>query len=117
MKQVNTKWQVAATLSYITGLYAFKRIEKFRQGVLIYVITIGLWALAWVGLDQVYGSYEYETYLIVYSLVNVGVIGTGFIMPIFYIHRWSNEWNKRIEKGLEPHKNQKFEIADVGDKT
>lgn len=113
---VNVKWQVAATLSYITGLYAFKRIDRFRSGVLIYVITIGLWGLAWIGLDQVYENYDYDFYLVIYSLVNVGIIGNGFILPIYYIHKWSKEFNKRIDWLNQPHKNQRFEIDDMSEK-
>lgn len=97
-KKVSIFWQCLATLFFPTGLYAFKRINKFRVGLLIYFITIGLTYLAPLGTGHMWYDFNYDLYLVTYAVFTLVAIASLFIFPILYIRKWSNEWNESVDR-------------------
>jgi len=95
-KKVSIGWQVVSTLFLPTGMYAFKRINKLRLGGLIYLITYALWVGPSIGLVLV--SSIIEAY--VYIIIPIIVLVVSFVLPMWYMEKWSKEWNKPTLKEL-----------------
>ena len=82
--RVNVLAQCLATIFIPTGLYAFKRINKFKMGVLVYVVS-GVIAF-FGGMLSVFTS-EY---------VSIGCLIVSFIIPMIFVIKWSNEFNSKV---------------------
>ncbi len=93
MKQVNTGWQVAATLFIPTGLYAFKRIKKLTYGIILYALTFISSVI--IGTVSVVYWHESEE-LLLFGVVLIYTI--PIFIPMFFIRKWSEQWNKSIQQ-------------------
>lgn len=99
-KKVNLGIQSVATLFVPTGLYAFKRIKKLRLGILLYGICYLMYIIATVyPLKQMTDSSSQmnQDTLGMISLLSVGLSIMSFLLPIIFIHKWSKDFNKKIE--------------------
>ena len=89
-------WQTVASLDIPTGLYACKRVNKFRLGCLVYFGTYIITAL---------GSYVATPLLfkgligIVYYSVGVfALAGMAIIIPVLYVRKWTRLYNSSLIK-------------------
>ena len=99
MNKISVPWQTAAALSILTGMIAFRRINKFRRGGLIYIFS---YALVW-------GSISLSLSLDLYNLhwvLSIGLIGlllgalvATFVMPLWYMEKWTREYNQNLISG------------------
>jgi high-affinity Fe2+/Pb2+ permease len=100
--KVSTFWQCALSLFIPTGLWAFGRINKLRKGILIYVITALMALGGYVG--QAFFAYNIENRIneetvrtpLFFILVILGLF--AFLLPVFFMFKWSEDWNEKIEK-------------------
>lgn len=110
MKQVSLAWQVMATIFVPTGLYAFRRINKGKFGIVIYVISIGMPFLFGLfapsqtletcnyfnNIEYCKPSENIFTYTIIILILGI----LSFLMPILFIAKWSREWNEKWNSGI-----------------
>ena len=100
-KQVNIGVQCLATFFVPVGLYAFKRINKLRLGILIYGICYALYLIATVyplkQLTDVNSNVNMDTIGFV-SFLSVGLTILSFLLPIIFIRKWSKEYNVKIKQ-------------------
>src|SRR5689334_15184834 len=95
--KVNLTLQCLATLLFPTGLYAFKRINKLRRGLLVYLIinifTIFLFASAigyWKTNNITGNDLGFQGIIITLILTTFSII-----TPIIFMRKWSIEWNQK----------------------
>lgn len=105
---INVKLQCLATLTLPSSIYAFYRIKKLKWGLLINMINSLLSGMGGsvlivtvMGLsfgDPVITNKHILTYIfgLLYSII---AISASFIIPIFYIRKWTISWNRKL---LEP---------------
>ena len=86
-KRVNRLIQCLATIFLPTGLFAFKRINKLRLGILVYVVSIGIGI---IGI--VFGSLHIK------MILDISTISVSFsyLLPIAVMNKWCKDWNKTI---------------------
>ena len=91
-KKVNPLLQTAATIIVPTGLYAFKRINKLRKGIIIYAISYVV-SIAMPFMLTIIPSMSNSFYLtgIVYGVL------FSFALPMVAIKKWSVDYNKKLE--------------------
>ena len=92
MSPVNVKVQCLATLFIPTGIYAFKRINKIRMGIMIYGLTFA----SWIAQNLLIPFNNSSMGL--YGLVSLLNLGLGIILPMIFIYNWSIEFNKKKKK-------------------
>ena len=81
-KPVNVNWQTLFCILPYIWIFAFYRIEKLRLGI---VIAFG------AGFISVLGSMVFP---FPYGLVvNWAIL---IVIPIYFIRKWSAEWNERV---------------------
>ena len=81
-KPVIIAWQIAFMFFPFVWIYAFYRIEKLRMGIILMIITI----FPFTGIQMLF-PFPYGMIMAI-----VIVIAT----PIYFVIRWSNEWNQKI---------------------
>jgi len=98
-------WQIIATIFLPTGLYAFKRINKLRSGVLIYLGVFGLLVLFGItivfSLIMTNGQTSYNSageLLADLWWVTLGWQLISIITPMVCIAYWSKAWNENLIK-------------------
>ena len=82
-KPVDVNLQTLFCILPYIWIYAFYRIEKLRLGI---VIAIGAFAatIAWgMAFPFPYGL--------------VGNLIISIVVPIYFIRKWSREWNEKLE--------------------
>jgi hypothetical protein len=83
-KPVNVNWQTLFCIIPYVWIWAFYRIEKLRMGI---VIAVGA-GLASVALGM----------LIPFPYGLLGNLVISIVIPIYFIRKWSIEWNDRVSK-------------------
>jgi hypothetical protein len=92
-KKVNMKWQTLSVIVPLTFIFACHEIKKTRKGLLIYFpLEIGLSIIS----GYLAGLFDWPPYsgLAVFIIDYVPYIITG----IYFIRKWSIEWNKKIDE-------------------
>jgi len=101
MKKVNPNLQCLAILFIPTGLLAFKRIGKFKLGILVYLLSF---VIMYVGImAYMFLTWDHKTDIITYGSKSVpwmGLIST--LIPMIFIRHWSIQFNKKIEEEQKP---------------
>ena len=92
MSKVNVKLQCLATLFIPTGIYACKRINKTKMGIMIYGLTFA----SWIAQNLLIPFNNSSMGL--YGLVSLLNLGLGISLPMICIYNWSVEFNKKIRK-------------------
>ena len=95
--RVNILVQCLATLILPTGLYAFKRIDKLKKGILVYGASFGLTILSVIVTGILFVNKDGQTNLVI-ALYSLGLTAMSFFVPIYYMRNWSIEFNKKIGK-------------------
>ena len=83
-KPVNVNWQTLFCILPYIWIFAFYRIEKLRIGIVI-AFGVGFVSVLWSILVP-----------FPYGLLGNLVISIG--VPIYFIRKWSREWNERISQ-------------------
>lgn len=103
-KPVNIGVQCLATLFVPTGLYAFKRIKKLRLGILIYAICYIMYIVATVyplkNMADSSSNINMDTLGLI-SFLSIGLTIMSFLLPIFFIRKWSKEYNQTLTNQLQ----------------
>ena len=81
-KPVSVGWQTAFMIIPYAWIFAFYRIEKFRMGLVLFGVAIGLSIMIQLVLSPPYG--------IIATLV------VTITLPIYFIRKWSREWNAKF---------------------
>lgn len=87
-KKVSVGWQCAAILFWPTGIWAFKRINRFGYGLLLILGFLASSIILNAGLGFLLPWY---IPLPVWYLIQ-------FIPPMYFVVKWSKEWNKSIDR-------------------
>lgn len=97
-----------ATIFFPTGLYAFKRINKLRYGILIYLgsfVLLFLLAIGFVLNIPNINTDEFSTSQEVYYMLldQLGWISLGWqliniTIPMYFIAKWTKLWNESIDR-------------------
>lgn len=100
---VNIKLQTIFALIPSIDAWAFYRIQKLRKFILI-VLSLGfafapisLSVSASIDMDSVENPLDLYTNPIFVSYI-VGSIGTLHAVLVYFIRKWSKEWNAKFEK-------------------
>lgn len=98
---VNIKLQCLATLTIPTGLYAFYRINRMKEGNRIYMGTgiatftflIGTFFVNWnqVTNSQVGG----DLLSLLFTIGSIAVTPYTILFPMIKIRKYSKEWNQK----------------------
>ena len=81
---VNVNWQTLFCIIPYVWIWAFYRIEKLRMGILI-AIGAGIASAIW-GMSNPYP----------FGLIGNLII--SIVVPIYFIRKWSIEWNEKVSK-------------------
>lgn len=94
-KKVSCFWQCGFSLMPIPlGLYAFYRIKKLKYGCLLYLIAgIISNGIYFIHISLANEGNEYS--IIVYIIYVLSFI-LNAVFILYYIEKWSEEWNKKI---------------------
>ena len=94
-KKVNLITQILLTIIPFGGLYAHYRIQKIQLGIMVNLISIGLFVILIFLLP------DYEQSLDDQTDVYIIVMGIGVLvlcgLPYYFLIKWSLDWNRRIE--------------------
>ena len=80
---VNVNWQTLFCIIPYVWIWAFYRIEKLRLGIIIAIGT----AAASISIGM----------LIPFPYGLIGNLIISISVPIYFIRKWSHEWNKKLE--------------------
>ncbi len=92
---VNIKLQCLATLTLPTGLYAFKRVGKLKQGVIFY--SINYFVSFILGGMLVATATQENMYVDILTLVSLIVGVAGIIIPMRLIKQYSVIYNNNLK--------------------
>ena len=81
---VNVNWQTLFCVIPYVWIWAFYRIEKLRLGIVIAVGTAVVTVSVGMLLPYPYGL--------------IGNLIISIVVPIYFIRKWSYEWNKKFKK-------------------
>ena len=84
---VSVGWQIVFLIIPYVWIYAFYRIEKLRIGLVLAIISTG----AGIGFQMLLPF--------PWGLASSWVF--YIIIPIYFIVKWSREWNKKFESSTE----------------
>ena len=93
--KVSLPWQIVGTILPPTGIYAFTRIKKGKYGIIIYVVTYCLGIL--------HELTKAENVDIFQLLTAFSLLLSAVIIPIYFMAKWSKEWNNSIDKQNIPN--------------
>ena len=82
-KPVNVALQVVLMFIPIVWVYAFYRIEKLSMGIFLLFAVLAISIVIQVILPYPYG--------LIFAYV------PSFALPIYFIRKWSREWNAKFE--------------------
>ena len=82
---VNLALQTIASVFVIISWYAYYRIEKLRFGLIIIAITLSIS----IGIQMIF-PFPYGVVL---------AIVPSIIIPIYYMRKWSEDWNAKFSTG------------------
>ena len=92
---------LAAIPSIITQLYAFYRIKKFKKGVLVMLLVIGIVMTDFIIIESINAisdipleDWEKTTDLVfqyIFSLI------VGILLPLYFARKWTLEYNEKFE--------------------
>ena len=99
-KKVNVLWQCLATILIPTGIYAFKRINKLKDGIIIYAITLTLQFLMPISTNYMWYDFNYDLYLVTFAVFTLFSVIASFIIPILYMNKWSKEYNAKLDNQI-----------------
>src|SRR5690242_19069220 len=102
-KKKNIILQCLATITIFTGLYAFKKIDKVKAGIGVYVLSciafliINLMPFIYSGiiLGDINKVNQPEMEIAIFISVTLSYIVT-ILIPIIFIYKWTKEYNKKI---------------------
>jgi hypothetical protein len=94
---VSVGWQCIGTILLPTGLYCFKRIKKLRLGILLYVCSYVLSAVAVLTLTLSVAGNSSD---LLYAFGSFLASAASLLLPMYFIRAWSIEWNKNQDKHL-----------------
>ena len=101
-KPVNVKLQTIFALVPSVDVWAFYRIQKLRKFILI-VLAIGfafspisLSVSASIDMNEISGPLDLYTNPI-FLLYVIGSIGTLHGTLVYFIRKWSKEWNEKFQ--------------------
>lgn len=81
---VNVNWQTLFCVIPYVWIWAFYRIEKLRLGIVI-AIAVGVASVIVAMLHPFpYGF--------------IGNLIISIVVPIYFIRKWSQEWNEKLKK-------------------
>lgn len=87
-------WQTVLSLDIPTGIYACKRVNKFRIGLFMYAINyLGLLAASVIFEPLMFKGMT-GMLLYTFGLTSLGVI--TIIIPVFYVRKWTKEFNQAL---------------------
>jgi len=84
---VSVGWQIVFLIIPYVWIYAFYRIEKLRIGLVLAIISTGVGIGFQMLLPFPWGLASSWVFYI--------------IIPIYFIVKWSREWNKKFESSTE----------------
>jgi hypothetical protein len=84
-KPVDVTLQTVLMFVPLVWIYAFYRIEQFSNGVFLFFVALGASIVIQLVAPFPYG--------LIFAYVPT------FAIPIYFIRRWSREWNKQFETG------------------
>ena len=95
MKKRNLNIQCLATLFFPIGIYAFKRINRLKDGVFAYLLMACLCIILFIGLYS--SSFYIDSQLITGLSIIIGVaaIACMTIFPMLCMWKWVINYNKR----------------------
>ena len=87
---VSVGWQTIFMIIPVVNFWAFYRIEKLRLGLVI-VLAIEI------------PSFLFQMLLpFPYGLgVSIGMLVISIVIPMYFVRKWSREWNERISSGVQ----------------
>ena len=83
-KPVNVNWQTLFCILPYIWIFAFYRIEKLRMGIVIAIGTLAVSVTVSMLLPFPYGLFGN-------LVISIGI-------PIYFIRKWSREWNERVSQ-------------------
>ena len=91
---------LAAIPLFVTPLYSFYRIKKFKKGVLVLFVVLGIVVTDFVIHDKVaYSEFfeieQFEKELILTFPYVIGLIIT-ILLPMYFTRKWTLEYNENI---------------------
>jgi len=94
LKKISAPWQILGSFCFLTGLFAFRRIKKFRMGLVIYGLGYGvLW-----GSIATTSSFNLltlnDSQLLGLLAFLLGGLITSVIVPPYFMDKWTKEYNK-----------------------
>ena len=84
-KPVDVTLQTVLMFVPLVWIYAFYRIEQFSMGVFLFFVALGISIVIQLVVPFPYG--------LIFAYVPT------FALPIYFIRKWSREWNKQFETG------------------
>jgi len=95
MKRVNVNWQILFIFIPILNLWVLWRIKKMKKALLIFVpMNLGVLYLLRLLISLSYSSDENSLIL---GIVTLSSLILDLCIMVYFIERWSKEWNKKIE--------------------
>lgn len=93
-KPRNILIQCLSTLLLPTGLYAFKRINKLKKGVLVYLSSYGLVFLG--GTIQASTLYSWGLDILSASILSFVAYLSSILVPIIMMSRYTRQYNEAL---------------------
>lgn len=99
-KPVGILSQCLMSLFVPTGLYAFKRIRKFRLGLIVYGLSyIAYLAATITTLNIIAKGNMTSDQIGILSLLSTILVIISFALPTMTIYNWSKRYNQSIKTG------------------
>lgn len=94
-KKVSLPWQIASAIFLPMGLYGFKRINKLKLGIVVYVIAYSLTITG--GFVEASSDYSWGLPVLQASIFSFVLYAIGVMIPLYFMGKWSKEWNEVID--------------------
>ncbi len=98
-KPVSLLWQTVLIFIPLGAVWAFYRINKLRNGLLLILLELGIVVVISIILGITIGLIGLE--LTESEAFSIGIAieyPTYGIINVYFIRKWSKEWNSRIVK-------------------
>ena len=94
---INPKEQMILSTFIPTGLYGFKKIKKLQLGIITYfssfVVPVIILSIYIAVNGWIHGDIN-KIDLGLIKTISLPVLILGYIIPIFFIRKWTIEYNK-----------------------
>ncbi len=95
---------LGAIPGFIAPLYAYYRIKKFKKGVLVSLVIIGIESLVFL----LYGDWTWKEFLNGKEITGPIQISVGFViallieilLQVYFVRKWTLEYNEKIDQYL-----------------